>query len=306
MKELGIVVPIVTPCTLQGKVDIQRLKTVTNDMIQADCHGVFVLGSTGRGPWFGREDRAKICRTVAETIGPEKPLLAGCMAAGLEAMIDNAKSMAECGATMAVATAPMYFRYSGKELEAIFLKFADASPIPVMIYDIPDLTGVGLEPKLLMKLAKHENVAGFKDSSANYDNFKQLLDALSEEAPDFYLMQGKEHLLQDSLVAGASGFVVSLVHVAPRLFVGLYNAVQSNDAEKADSLQQAITEIMECINRCFAKKPASSSLMHFLNTALNDRGIDVNIRLDHDGPCPAWIAAEARKALAAARKACAD
>ena len=302
MKQLGIVVPIVTPCTLQGQVDVEGLKVVCDDMIQAGCHGVFVLGSTGRGPWFGREDRVKICRTVAEIIGPETPLLAGCMASGISGMLENAKAMADSGATLAVATAPMYFQYTGKELEKIFLKFADASPLPLMVYDIPDLTGVGLEPKLLMKLAAHENIAGFKDSSANYDNFKQLLDALSEEAPDFYLMQGKEHLLKDSLFAGASGLVVSLLHVDPRPFVGLYDAVQAGDAEKADHLQQGITRIMECIKSCFAKQSSTSTLFHFLNVALNDRGIDVNIRLEHEGQCPAWIAAKARQALGISKK----
>ena len=297
MKELGIVVPIVTPCTRDGQVDLEGLKTVCNDMIQAGCHGIFVLGSTGRGPWFGRDDRVKICSTVAEMIGTKNPLLAGCMAAGLSTMLEHAGMMADSGATIAVATAPMYFQYTGKELETIFLKFADASPLPVIIYDIPDLTGMALEPKLLMKLATHGNIVGFKDSSANYDNFKQLLDTLNTEAPDFYLMQGKEHLLKDSLFAGSSGLVVSLLHVNPQPFVGLYNAVQANDTEKADHLQQAITEIMDCIMSCFAKQPATSTLFHFLNTALNDRGINVNIRLEHEGRCPDWIAAKARQAL---------
>ena len=297
MRQLGVVVPIVTPCTLEGQVDIEGLKMVCDDMIQAGCHGVFVLGSTGRGPWFGCEDRVKICRTVANVIDTDTPLLAGCMSFGLDGMIENAKMMADSGAAIAVATAPMYFRYAGKELETIFLKFADASPLSVIIYDIPDLTGMALDPKLLMKLATHGNIDGFKDSSANYDNFKQLLDTLNTEAPDFYLMQGKEYLLKDSLFAGASGLVVSLLHVNPQLFVGLYNAVQANDTEKADHLQQAITEIMECIKSCFAKQSATSTLFHFLNTALNARGINVNIRLEHEGRCPDWIAAKARQAL---------
>jgi 4-hydroxy-tetrahydrodipicolinate synthase len=297
MKQLGVVVPIVTPCHRDGQLDIEGLRTVCNDMTQASCHGIFVLGSTGRGPWFGRDDRAKICTTVAEVIGPDTPLLAGCMASGISGMLKNAKMMADSGAAIAVATAPMYFQYADKELETIFLNFADTSPLPVIIYDIPDFTGIGLEPKLLMKLAKHENIVGFKDSSANYDNFKQLLDALNEETPDFYLMQGKEHLLKDSLFAGASGLVVSLLHVDPRPFVGLYNAVQAGETEIADRLQQAITRIMECIKGCFAKRPQTSTLFHFLNTALNHRGIDVNIRLEHEGPCPDWIAEKARQAL---------
>ena len=303
MKQLGVVIPIVTPCTSQGYVDTEGLKVVCEDMLNAGCHGFFVLGSTGRGPWFSRNDRIKVCKTVANKIGSKIPLMAGCMTVGLDEMIENAKTMADSGATMAVATAPMYFKYNAVELESIFLKFADASPLPVIIYDIPDLTGVGLQPQLLMTLAAHENVVGFKDSSASYDNFKELLETLGKEVPDFYLLQGKEHLLKDSLVAGASGLVVSLLHVNPKLFVALYNAVQQGDTEKAERIQQAITKVMECVKECFAERPETSTLFHFLNVVLSERGITVNLLLDHEGQCPEWVAAKAKKAVEIGRHA---
>ena len=297
MKQLGVIVPIVTPCTPAGKIDVGGLQAVCDDQMNAGCHGIFVNGTTGRGPWFSRKDRMTICKTIAGRIKKGTPLMAGCMAAGLDEMLGNAKAMADCGAHMAVATAPMYFPYSGKELESIFLKFADASPIPIIIYDIPDLTGTGLKPELLVKLAKHQNVAGFRDSSANYDNFKQLLDTLGASVPDFLLMQGKEHLLKDSLVAGASGFVVSLLHVNPRPFVALYNAVQKGDEQTAQRMQEVIKEIMECCKVCFAKAGNFSTLSHFLNTALKMRGINVNICLEHEGECPDWLAEKARQAV---------
>lgn len=297
MKEMGVVVPIVTPCTLSGEIDFEGLKIVCKDMVDAGCHGIFAAGSTGRGPWFHRRERMKICSTIADIISPNKPLLAGCMAAGLGEMIENAKAAGDNGATIAIATAPMYFPYMGDEVESIFLKFADSSPLPVMIYDIPELVGAGITPKLLMKLAGHENIVGFKDSSANYENFKRLLEVLNAEKPDFYLMQGKEHLIKESLFTGASGLVVSLLHVDPRLFVAIYNAVRRGNIEMADRLQQAITKIMECLKGCFEKRLAFSTLSHFLNTALNARGIDVNIRLEHEGQCPDWIAAKAKEAL---------
>ena len=297
MKQLGVIVPIVTPCNVGGDPDLEQLKVVCDDMLDAGCHGIFILGSTGRGPWFDIEDRAKICKTIADKIGPGKPLLAGCMSSGLNDMIENAKAMADSGATLAVATAPMYFTYNTQELESIFLDFADGSKLPVIIYDIPDLAGVELNPQLLSKMAVHENIVGFKDSSANYDKFKQLLGMLDAKVHDFYLMQGKEHLLKDSLMAGASGLVVSLLHVQPKVFVGLYDAVQKGDMEMAERMQEAITKIMECIKTCFAKQPEISTLFHFLQTALHERGVHVNIVLSHEGKCPDWIAAKAKEAL---------
>lgn len=302
MKEIGVIVPISTPCLPDGKVDVDGLRVLSQDMVKSGCHGFFVAGSTGRGPWFGRENRMEICKSVSDVIGSERPLLAGCMAAGLGDMLENARVMFDSGATMAVATSPMYFPYSADEVEYIFLKFADLSPLPVIIYDIPELAGIDIDPKLLLKLSRHQNIVGFKDSSANYDNFKKLLEVLNDDNPDFYLMQGKEHLLRDSLIAGASGLVVSLVHVEPRLFVSLYDAVKNGDNKKADLLQDAVTGVMECLKECFEIKKTFSTLSHFLNTALNERGVDVNICLDHEGECPEWITKKATKAIETAQR----
>jgi 4-hydroxy-tetrahydrodipicolinate synthase len=137
MKEFGILVPIVTPCTPSGELDLSGLRAVCQDMLLAGCDSIFVAGSTGRGPWFGRKERVAMCRTVAEELNGARPLAAGCMASGLSDMLENAHSMMDAGATIAVVTAPGYFNYSHAEVETIFVKFADASPLPVMVYDIP-------------------------------------------------------------------------------------------------------------------------------------------------------------------------
>ncbi len=73
MKKMGVVVPLVTPCTSSGQIDFEGLKIVCKDMMDAGCHGVFAAGSTGRGPWFAQQERMKICKTIADTIGSDKP-----------------------------------------------------------------------------------------------------------------------------------------------------------------------------------------------------------------------------------------
>ena len=232
MKSLGVVVPLVTPCSRLGEIDKDGLVSVCNYMTDAGCASIFVAGSTGRGAWFGRDDRARICRTVADCIGPETLLLAGCMATGLSDMLENANAMADSGANVAVITSPGYFVYSAAEVESILLKFADNSPLPVVVYDIPVFAGVKLDTGAIMRLANHGNVAGLKDSSADLERFQGLLRSL-ESVPDFYLLQGKEHLLADSILAGASGLVVSLLHVDPRPFVSLYHAAACKQVEDA-------------------------------------------------------------------------
>ncbi|MHB0913158.1 MAG: dihydrodipicolinate synthase family protein [Armatimonadota bacterium] len=294
MKELGILVPVVTPCGKSGEVDADGLKSVCGYMLGAGCNAIFAAGSTGRGPWFSRDDRATICRTVAEC--SDVPLFAGCMASGLSEMLENARAMKDSGADIAVLTAPGYFAYSQSEIESIFLRFADASPLPVMIYDIPAFTGTKLDMGMVERLARHGNVTGFKDSSGDMQGFTGLADALCNLG-DFYLLQGKEHLLADSLLSGASGFVVSLVHAEPELFVRLYRAARAGDLETAKRLQEKVTELMGILVGCFGRRSETSTMFHFMNHILKKRGICENILLAHEGETPLWIEEEAEKAV---------
>ena len=296
MKRLGLLVPVVTPCDRKGRPDTEALKSVCDDMLSAGFHGIFVCGSTGRGPWFGREDKAKICRAAADHIGSNIPLFAGCIASGLDDMLENSRLMADAGAQNAVLTCPGYFGYNQQEIERIFLKFADNSPLPVMIYDIPAFTGAKLDVEMVNRLAKHQNVIGFKDSTADFDHFKSLLNILGE-LDDFILIQGKENLLADSILAGASGITVSLLHIDPRPFVALYNAAVAGDTELAQKIQLKITEVMQIVVDNFKRCPEISSIFHLLGYCLKKRGVCNNILLEHEIDCPDWIAKQAEKTL---------
>jgi 4-hydroxy-tetrahydrodipicolinate synthase len=293
MKELGPIVPIVTPCRRSGEVDLDGFTAVCREMLAAGCKGIFVGGSTGRGPWFSLQDRAALCRTAAEHIEKDTLLLAGCTALGLPGMIESACLMADSGAKGVVATAPGYFHYDQEEIEMIFLKFADASRVPVVIYDIPEFTNTQFSNDLVLRLAQHGNIMGLKDSSADLEHFESLLDALRYH-PDFSLLQGKEMYIAESLRRGASGFVVSVLHLIPQTFIELYRAVRAGKDEYADSIQAGIDRMMEVVFDCIHARPESSTLFHMLNIALKERGVCENILLDHDGEAPAWLLEKVR------------
>lgn len=296
MKDLGPVVPIVTPCKPNGEIDLEEFNRVCEDMLQAGCKGVFVAGSTGRGPWFSSKEMQRLCRAAAEQIKDRAILLAGCTSSGLPGMLENARGMADSGAQIAVATVPGYFHYDETEIEKIYLEFAEASPIPVIIYDIPEFTSVKLANSMLLRLAQLENIIGFKDSSADFERFKMLAASLNE-IPDFYLMQGKENLLADSLHIGASGFIVSLIHLEPAPFISIYRAVRAGEYQFALRIQAEINKVIGVVKETIKRRPESSTLFHMLNYALNQRGVCNNILLEHDGEAPAWVIENAQRAV---------
>lgn len=296
MKEFGILVPIVTPCTPSGELDLPGLRAVCRDMLGAGCDSIFVAGSSGRGPWFSRQERLGICRTVAEELGDGRPLAAGCMASGLPDMLENAHAMADAGATIAVVTAPGYFNYNYAEVETIFARFADASPLPVMIYDIPGFARMTLSRDMILRLARHGNILGFKDSTGDFERFQELVLALTDRL-DVYLLQGKERFLADSLLLGASGFVVSMVQIHPAPFVMLRQAVRSGDAAEARRLQTEIGHLMDLIEGSFALRPETSTFFHLMSQALRHRGVCENLTLEHEGECPTWLVERAVQAV---------
>jgi 4-hydroxy-tetrahydrodipicolinate synthase len=302
MRDLSIVVPIVTPCTRAGEVDLDGLRCICDDMLRAGCGGIFLAGSTGRGPWFSRRDRARACRALADMIPGQASLLAGCMASGLPDMLDNIHAMADAGAQVAVVTAPGYFAYNHQEIETIFFELADVSPLPLMLYDIPGFARVKLNGHMVVRLARQGNIIGLKDSTADFDRFKGLVLALSD-LPAFYLLQGKERVLADSLFLGASGFVVSMVHIDPRPFAALREAARTGNQEAAGRIQAEIVRLMDLFEEGIARRPETSTFFHFLNWILHQRGLCQNILLDHDGDCPQWVAEMARQALEICRSA---
>jgi dihydrodipicolinate synthase/N-acetylneuraminate lyase len=302
MKDFGVLVPIVTPCSKDGTIDIDALGNVCKDMLDAGCSGIFAAGSTGRGPWFSLQERHKILYAIKNIIGEKITLFAGCMESGFSGMLDNARAASDAGADAIVITAPYYFNYSLVEIEKILLDVADKSPLPVLIYDIPAYSGVNFDVDTILRLLDHANIIGVKDSSADIKRFRKLMICLQNK-DDKYFFQGKENFLVESIQMGASGCVVSLLHIEPRLFVLLYHAVKSGQLAKANKIQKEIVKALDLIEEGFKIRPEDSTLFHFLNSILKARNLCTNIVLDHEGDCPAWLYDKSMQALEIYREA---
>lgn len=298
MKDFGVLVPIVTPCLKNGEIDFNGLDSVCKDMMKAGCAGIFGAGSTGRGPWFQPKDQVKLCETIKASVGDKASVYMGCTATSFNQMIENAKAHASAGADVAVITAPGYFSYNMYETEYILTKFAESSPIPVLIYDIPEFAGMKLSLDMLKRLAAHPNVIGIKDSSADGARFNSMIDAFKND-DNLILLQGKELILAESLLNGASGLVVSLLHIDPRPFVAIYNACKAGDVAEAARLQEGIAKVFNVLAEVTSKRPGISSLFYILNYSLQQRGVCDNILMPHEGKedYPDWIQAKAEEAF---------
>lgn len=296
MKDFGVLVPIVTPCTKEGKIDYAGLESVSKFMLDAGCAGIFGAGSTGRGPWFQLKDQVKICETIKAVSGDKAKVFMGCTATSFDQMVENAKAHAAAGADIAVITAPGYFSYNIQETAYILNKFVEESPIPVLIYDIPEFAGQKLSLDTLTTLANHPNVAGIKDSSADSTRFNELIETFRDN-DEIMLLQGKELILAESLLNGASGLVVSFLHMDPRPFVAIYNACKAGNVAEAQRLQAGIAEVFHKFGECTKQRYGISTLFHILNYCLQQHGVCDNILMPHETQevCPDWLMDKAKE-----------
>jgi len=141
-----------------------------------------------------------------------------------------------------------------------------------------------------------------KDSTADGERLHQLLEAI-RDIRGVWFFQGKEHLLAESILSGASGIITTFSHFGPRAYVRLCEAARQGDRERAARIQRPVTSLYDLVTECLARRPAISTLYHMVNLALRGRGVCQNILLEHEGACPEWLEAKTREALALASAA---
>lgn len=264
----GVISAMITPCLQTGVPDMGEVTRLASHLVAEGCHGLFVLGSTGELPFLDEDHRREVVIATREGAKSDAKIYAGVSGTGVKQVIRYATNAAEDGADVAIAMAPFFLKTDQSGLYAYINQIADASPIPVGIYNHFRMPSV-FEMGTLVRLAQHENIVAIKDSSARPERSVELSCVL-ENMP-ISLFQGREPFLLETFVAGAAGCATALANVAPAWHRGLYDAVQEGDMEKAKNFQDRILSL----SRIFALKEVSQSFAHFayaLRCATQARG----------------------------------
>ncbi len=234
-----IVPPVVTPLNAYGSLDCQALVRHHEYLLENGVAALFVLGTTGEGPALPRRIKEEMIARTVENCAGRVPVLAGVCADGLEDYLELACFAARHGASGVVAAPPCYLPLEEAELLEFFRILTLEQPLPVYVYNMPGMTKIDMQPRLLAEIAALPGIAGCKDSSGNFANFATLAAELRNRE-DFSLFMGPDALLGKALGVGACGGVNSGANLAPQFFVGLYRACRAGDMEKVRKFQQGI------------------------------------------------------------------
>jgi len=232
----GVLAALTTPFAHDGSVSLIDLKHNVQRYNQTDLAGYVALGSTGEAVLLGRAEMDGILATVKESAEKGKKLLAGAGAESTAETIERTKRAAEFGYDAALVKTPYYYKpaYKPEVLIAHYRRVADESPIPVMLYSIPQFTGIALGAAEVAALAEHPNIIGIKDSSGNVQGVAEIVAATP---PAFQVLVGSAASVYPSMAIGARGAILALACALPEKCVALFELFRQGHHEKARELQ---------------------------------------------------------------------
>lgn len=265
----GIVVPMVTPLTLNAEIDYKATDKLIEHLITGGVHGIFALGTTGEAQSLSAAQRESFVEFVGKQINGRVRYIVGVSDTSIVDSVKLAAVAKRAGAEGVVATPPYYFAPSQDDMVAWFTAIADASPIPVYLYNMPSHVKVNIEPQTAVRLASHPNIKGLKDSSHNMTYF-QTLSHLTREQDDFVLFVGPEEQTAQAVLLGGAGGVNGGANMFPDLYVKLYNAAVAGDLETVKKCQKAIMHIATAI---YTVGEGPSSYLQGLKGALELLGL---------------------------------
>lgn len=282
MKRLeGIVTPMVTPLTADGKVDVEGIGRLTEHLIAGGVAGLFPLGTTGEGPMLLPEQQKEVCRAVCRSAGGRIPVLAGIASASPEESIALGQAAARIGADLVVLPPPCYVPLTEEEILAFYRRVASEVPLPIFVYNMPSMVKTDLSVSQILRLAEIPGIAGYKDSSGNMNAFHEVIFALKDR-PDFSLFAGPDTLMAESVLFGAAGGVNSGSNLYPGIFVNCWKAARNGELEKIRRCQEKIVRIQK-LYHC---PRGSSAVAEALKIGLQIRGICRNTLLAPHSPVP--------------------
>jgi 2-dehydro-3-deoxy-D-pentonate aldolase len=241
----GLMPAMVTPFDGQGGVDLDATEAVIDRFVEAGVSGISPLGSTGEATHLTFDERKRFAEEVVRITAGRVPLVVGVGSSGTAEAVELARHAEGAGADAVLAVSPFYWKVGEEALFNHFATVASSVEIPVLLYNIPMLTGIDLSPALISRVATAcPNVVGIKDTVTVYGHTVSVLQDVKAEKPDFAVLSGWEDLIFPSLVAGADGSICAFANVAPELFVDLVRSTQEGDLDTATRLHRRVLDLI--------------------------------------------------------------
>jgi dihydrodipicolinate synthase/N-acetylneuraminate lyase len=238
----GVLAPIATPFQAEsGDLDLEHTASNARQLLAEGLDGIVAAGSTGEAPLLDADEQRRLVAALRAVVPRDRWLLAGTGAESTRAAIALSRAAAAEGADAVLVRPPSYYSaaHSAQSIAAYFRAVADATPVPVLVYNIPKYTQLPIAPQLLAELAAHGNIVGAKDSSGDPQN----LAAYRAAVPQWALLVGSGSLLVTALELECQGGIMAVACFAAPLAAAVFAAARAADWPRARELQARLASL---------------------------------------------------------------
>jgi 4-hydroxy-tetrahydrodipicolinate synthase len=237
----GVGAALVTPFTQRGEVDEAAVRRLARRQIDGGVHFLCPCGTTGETPTLTAAERLRIVEIVVEEAGGKLPVLAGAGGYDTRELIHDAGELASRGASGFLSVTPYYNKPTQEGLYQHYRAFAESTPLPIIVYNVPGRTGVNVEVATLARLAKIPNIVGVKEASGNVPQMCEICNAVPD---DFLVLSGDDGLTLPVMAIGGHGIISVASNEIPAEMVEMVEAAERNDFAAARAVHARILPLM--------------------------------------------------------------
>lgn len=241
----GLWVPVITPFDADGAVDEPSLRMIGERILRDDAAGLVALGTTGEPSTLTADERRRVVSVCAEIASEiDKPLMVGVGSNSTADTLVQAQALDAFGPAVvaALVVVPYYTRPTEQAVVEHFEIVADASPVPVVMYNVPHRTGRGLGAASLLAAGAHSNIVGLKQAVGTLDH--DTLDLLGRSDRGFEVLAGDDACIAPTVLMGGCGAIAAAGHVATPAFVALVDAARRGDLQRTRRLAAALLPVI--------------------------------------------------------------
>lgn len=240
----GTGIALITPFNEDQSVDFVALERIVNHVINGGADFLVALGTTSEAPTLTAEEKKQVVGTILKANAKRLPVLLGMGGNNTQNVIDQIKTQDFTGIDGILSVVPYYNKPNQRGMKAHFEAIADASPVPVILYNVPGRVGVNLQASTCVELAQHPNIVAVKEASGN---LQQIMEILRDKPADFDVLSGDDGITQPLMTLGAQGVISVAANAYIKPFAMMMKAMKEGPSEVALKLHYSMLRMNQLI-----------------------------------------------------------
>lgn len=237
---VGTGVALITPFNEDYSVDYQSLRNIVDFTLQNGADFLVALGTTSEAPTLNAQEKGDVVKTIIETVAGRCPILLGMGGNNTMALVESIKNQSFSGIDGILSVVPYYNKPNQRGMISHFSAVADASPVPVVLYNVPGRVGVNLQAATTVELAQHQNIVAVKEASGN---LQQIMEILRDKPSDFTVLSGDDGITQPMMALGAKGVISVAANGYPEPFCMMVKKMLEGNVKDALELHYKVLKM---------------------------------------------------------------